>query len=64
MASDHHAVLLANHGPVVAGKSLEDAVYAMKKLEETAKIFMIIKNMSTSFLDDFQIEDLNNRFSN
>ena len=25
MASRHHAVLLANHGPVVAGKSLEDA---------------------------------------
>ena len=64
MASDHHAVLLANHGPVVAGKSLEDAVYAMEELEETAKIFLMLKNMNTSFLDDFQIADLKNCFSN
>jgi ribulose-5-phosphate 4-epimerase/fuculose-1-phosphate aldolase len=64
MASDHHAVLLANHGPVVAGKSLEDAVYAMEELEETAKLFLMLKNMNTSFLDDFQIADLKNRFSN
>ena len=64
MASEHHAVLLANHGPVVAGKSLEDAVYAMEELEETAKLFLMLKNMNTSFLDDFQIADLKNRFSN
>lgn len=64
MATDHHAVLLANHGPVVAGKSLEDAVYAMEELEETAKLFLMLKNMNTSFLDDFQIADLKNRFSN
>ena len=64
MASDHHAVLLANHGPVVAGKSLEDAVDAMEELEETAKLFLMLKNMNTSFLDDFQIADLKNRFSN
>ncbi|MEZ7846368.1 MAG: aldolase, partial [Rhodospirillales bacterium] len=55
MASDHHALLLANHGPVVAGKSLEDAVYAMEELEETAKLFLMLKNMNTSFLDDAQI---------
>ena len=64
MASDHHAVLLANHGPVVAGKSLEDAVYAMEELEETAKLFLMLKNMNTSFLDDAQISDLKNRFPN
>ena len=34
MASKHHAVLLANHGPVVAGKSLADAIYATEELEE------------------------------
>ena len=64
MATDHHAVLLANHGPVVAGKSLKDAVYAMEELEETAKLFLMLKNMNTSFLDDFQIAELKNRFSN
>ena len=64
MASDHHALLLANHGPVVAGKSLEDAVYAMEELEETAKLFLMLKNMNTSFLDDAQINDLKSRFPN
>ena len=62
MASDHHALLLANHGPVVAGKSLEDAVYAIEELEETAKLFLMLKNMNTSFLDDAQINDLKSRF--
>ena len=64
MASDHHALLLANHGPVVAGKSLEDAVYAMEELEETAKLFLMLKNMNTRFLDDTQINDLKSRSPN
>ena len=44
MASNHHAVLLANHGPVVAGKTLEDAVYAIEELEETARLFLLLRN--------------------
>ncbi|NQW02056.1 MAG: aldolase [Rhodospirillales bacterium] len=62
MASDHHAVLLANHGPVVAGKSLEDAVYATEELEETAKLFLLLKNMNSRYLNDAQIADLKTRF--
>ncbi|WP_430736372.1 class II aldolase/adducin family protein [Rhizobium wenxiniae] len=38
MVSEIHAVLLANHGPVVAGADLSDAVYAIEELEETAKL--------------------------
>lgn len=38
-----HAVLLANHGPVVAGKTLRDAQYATEELEETAKIFLLLR---------------------
>lgn len=37
-----HAVLLANHGPVVAGRSLLDAQYAMEELEETAKLHLML----------------------
>ncbi len=42
LADKHHAVLLANHGPVVAGTSLEAAVYAIEELEETAKLFLLL----------------------
>jgi hypothetical protein len=34
LACRHCAVLLANHGPVVSGASLEAAVYAIEELEE------------------------------
>lgn len=61
MASDHHAVLLANHGPVVAGKSLEDAVFATEELEETAKLFLLLQGMKTRFLTPDQCADLQNR---
>ena len=62
LASDHHAVLLANHGPVVAGKSLADAVYATEELEETAKLYLMLRGLDTSFLTPEQVADLQRRF--
>ena len=64
MASDHHAVLLANHGPVVAGKTLEDAVYAIEELEETARLFLLLKNMKTQYLNQNQVNALMKLFPN
>ena len=64
MASDHHAVLLANHGPVVAGKTLEDAVYAIEELEETARLFLLLKNMKTQYLNQNQVDELTKLFPN
>ncbi len=62
MASEHHAVLLANHGPVVSGKSLEDAVYATEELEETAKLFLALQTLRTRPLTEAQVADLKRRF--
>ena len=64
MASDHHAVLLANHGPVVAGKTLEDAVYAIEELEETARLFLLLRDMKTQYLNENQVKTLTTLFPN
>lgn len=61
-AKQHHAVLLANHGPVVAGKSLEDAVYNAEEMEETAKLFLLLSGRETRYLDAAQIADLEAHF--
>jgi 3-dehydro-4-phosphotetronate decarboxylase len=61
-AKQHHALLLANHGPVVAGKSLEDAVYNAEELEETAKLHLLLEGRRTRFLEPEQIADLEKHF--
>lgn len=58
LAGKHSAVLLANHGPVVSGSSLEAAVYATEELEETAKLFLLLRNTPVSPLNARQIEEL------
>jgi ribulose-5-phosphate 4-epimerase/fuculose-1-phosphate aldolase len=62
VAGKHHAVLLANHGPVVAGKDLETAVYATEELEETAKLFLMLRGNKLNVLTALQVEDLNRRY--
>jgi len=62
LAGKHSAVLLANHGPVVSGSSLEAAVYATEELEETAKLFLLLRNTATSPLNNAQIEELKTVF--
>jgi ribulose-5-phosphate 4-epimerase/fuculose-1-phosphate aldolase len=57
-ASKHHAVLLANHGPVVAGSSLDAAVNAIEELEETAKLYLLLRGARTRFLTQEQVSEL------
>ncbi|TPI40440.1 aldolase [Mesorhizobium sp. B3-1-9] len=60
-APDHAAVLLANHGPVVSGRSFRDAVFAAEELEETAKLVLLTRNMSVRRLSDDLVAELNQR---
>lgn len=62
LAPTHHAMLLANHGPIVSGISLEAAVYAIEELEETAKIFLLLQGIETSPLNAEQIAVLKSVF--
>lgn len=58
LAGKHHAVLLANHGPVVAGTSIEAAVAAVEELEETARLFLLLQGHRVRYLTDAQLEEL------
>jgi 3-dehydro-4-phosphotetronate decarboxylase len=57
-AGKHHAVLLANHGPVVAGTSLDAAANAIEELEETAKLFLLLRGSKTRYLTQEQVAEL------
>jgi len=61
-ASNHAALLLANHGPVVAGTSLEAAVFAAEELEETARLVILTRSMNVRRLSAEQIVELDASF--
>ena len=63
LAGKHHAVLLANHGPVVAGANLEAAVNATEELEETAKLFLLLRGSRINSLTPEQVAELRARQS-
>jgi ribulose-5-phosphate 4-epimerase/fuculose-1-phosphate aldolase len=62
LAGKRSAVLLANHGPVVAAKDLEAAVYAMEELEETAKLALLTRGLGPIGLTGAQIRDVVDHF--
>jgi 3-dehydro-4-phosphotetronate decarboxylase len=58
VAADHAAVLLANHGPVVAGSSLDAAIGAIEELEATARLFLLLHGHGIRPLDAAQVQEL------
>jgi ribulose-5-phosphate 4-epimerase/fuculose-1-phosphate aldolase len=61
-AGRHHALLLANHGPVVAGTSLAAAADAIEELEATAKLYLLLRHERVRPLDETQVADLRRRY--
>lgn len=57
-AREARAVLLANHGPVVCGKSLDDAVYAAEELEEAARLALLLQGRGARTLTIDEVGDL------
>lgn len=60
-AGKHHAVLLANHGPVVSGTTLANALYATEELEETAKLYLLLGNLPIRPLTPEQVDALHRK---
>ena len=61
-AGKHHAVMLANHGPVVAGTSLAAASDAVEELEATAKLHLMLQGQRLRALTPEQVADIRKRY--
>ena len=62
LAGKRTAVMLANHGPVVAGKDVEAACYAIEELEDTARLALLTRGMNPRLLNAAQVADIVTHF--
>ncbi len=62
LAGKRSAVMLAHHGPVVAGKDVEAACNAIEELEDTARLALLTHGMMRRQLSDAQIKDVVTKF--
>ncbi|MFY0648499.1 aldolase [Sulfitobacter geojensis] len=62
LAGKRTAVMLANHGPVVAGKDIEAACNAIEELEDTARLAMLTRGMNPRTLTETQVRALITKF--
>lgn len=62
LAGKRSAVMLANHGPVVAGKDIEAACNAIEELEDTARLAMMTRGLGARALNDDQVQALVSKF--
>ena len=62
LAGKRSAVMLANHGPVVAGKDVEAACNAIEELEDTARLALLMRGVNARMLNNAQIADIVTHF--
>jgi ribulose-5-phosphate 4-epimerase/fuculose-1-phosphate aldolase len=62
LAAKCRGILLAHHGTVAAGKDIDDAVYNAEELEETARLFLMLRNENYAVLNHDAVEELRKRF--
>ena len=61
IAKQYRAFLLANHGPIITGEDIEDAVDNAEELEETAKLALMLQGNDIRYLTNDEVNDLKNR---
>lgn len=62
LAGKRSAVMLANHGPVVAGKDLATAANAIEELEATSRLALLTRGLSPQMLTPADVSRVVNRF--
>ena len=62
LAGKRSAVMLANHGPVVAGKDIEAACNAIEELEDTARLAILTRGTNPKMLSAAEVEALVTKF--
>ena len=63
LAGKRAAVMLANHGPVVAGKDVEAACNAIEEFEDTARLAMMTRGLNPKILSPDQVSELVTKFN-
>lgn len=63
LAGKRSAVMLANHGPVVAGKDIEAACNAIEELEDTARLAMLTRGLNPRLLSQAEQQALITQFN-
>ena len=63
LAGKRSAVMLANHGPVVAAKDIEAACNAIEELEDTARLAMLMRGINARMLNSAQVNELITHFN-
>jgi 3-dehydro-4-phosphotetronate decarboxylase len=61
-APSHHCMLLRNHGTICAGSNLCEAVDRAEELEQTARLYFILRGERVRHLTENEIEDLKKIF--